>query len=71
MHYSSMKNVGMTEIEAGLDVFRFVVVVVVVGEKRDSRLVNFRYCPARDYGVASWACQSWTAICCHTPGMNF
>ena len=67
MHYSSMKNVEMTEIEAGLDAFRFVF----VGEKRDSRLVNFRYCPARDYGAASWACQSWTAVCCHTPGMSF
>ena len=67
MHYSSMKNVGMTEIEAGSDASRFVV----VGGKRDSRLVNFRYCPVRDYGVASWACQSWTAVCCHTPGMSF
>lgn len=67
MHYSSMKNVGMTETEAGLDAFHFVV----VDGKRDSRSVNFRYCPMRDYGAASWACQFWTAIYCHTPGMSF
>ena len=67
MHCLSMKNVGRTEIEADLDAFRFVV----AGGKRNSRLVNFRYCPVRDYGVASWACQFWTAACCHTPGMSF
>ena len=67
MHYSSMKNVGMTETEADLDAFHFAV----VDGKRDSRLVNFRHCPMRDHAAASWAYQFWTAICCHTPGMSF
>lgn len=67
MHCSSMKSVEMTMTEAGLDALH----AVVVDGKKDSRLVNFRYCPVMGYEAASWACQSWTAICCHTLGMSF
>lgn len=70
MHCSSMKSVERTKIEADLDAFHFVVVVVVDGMK-DSKLVNFRYCPVMRYEAVSSACQSWIAICCHTLGMSF
>lgn len=70
MHCSSMKSVERTKIEADLDAFHFVVVVVVDGMK-DSKLVNSRYCPVMRYEAGSWACQSWIAICCHTLGMSF
>lgn len=60
-----MKSVEKTETKAGLDAFHSVV-----DGMKDSKLVNFRCCPVMDYEAVSWACQSWTAICCHTLGMN-
>ena len=67
MHCSSMKNVERIKPEVGLDAFRFVV----VDGMKELKLVNFRYCPLTDYEAVSWACQSWTTICCHMLGMRF
>ncbi len=64
MHCLSVKSTERTETEAGLGAFHSVV-----DEMRDSMLVNSRYCP--EMGAASWVCRSWTAIFCHTRGMNF
>ena len=64
MHYSSMMAVKRTNSEAGWGA------VVVDGGTKDSTLVNLRYCSMMGYGAVSWACQSWTATCCHTLGMN-
>lgn len=66
MHCSSMKNVEKIRTEAGLDALD----PVVVDEMKDSKLVNFPYCPVMGSEAVFWAYQSWTAICCHTLGMN-
>ena len=60
-----MKSVEKTETEAGWDAFH-----PVVDGMKGSMSVSSRYCPVMDYEAVSWACQSWTAICCHTLGMN-
>lgn len=66
-----MTSVERINAEAGLGAVVAVVVVVVVdGGTGDSTSVSFRYCSVMGYEAVSWACQSWTAICCHTLGMN-
>lgn len=61
-----MTSVERINAEAGLG----AAVVVVEGGTGDSTLVSFRYCSLMGYEAVSGACQSWTAICCHTLGMN-
>ena len=61
-----MKIVKRTKTGAGLD-----TVHSVVDGTKGSKSVNSRYCPVMGYEAVSWACQSWTAICCHTLGMSF
>ena len=68
MHCSSRKSVERIKTEAGLDAFHLVG---DVDGMKDSKLVNFRYCPVMGYEAVSWAFQSWTVICCHTLGMSF
>lgn len=68
MHCSSRKSVERIKTEAGLDACHLVG---DVDGMKDSKLVNFRYCPATGYEAVSWASQSWTVIYCHTLGMSF
>ena len=62
MHCSSMTSAEKSGCQAGLG--------AVDDGMKDSMSVNFRYYPMMGYEVASWACQSWTVICCHTLGMS-
>ena len=61
MHCSNMMSGEKTTSAAGSG----------VDGMKDSRSGSCLYCPMMGYEAASWACQSWTTICCHTLGMNW